>query len=608
MHTFRAGLILFVSAGIFTAVSATDARAATIAVAAGGDLQAALNKALAGDTILLQAGATFTGNFVLPKKTGSTFITVRSSTANSSLPGAGVRMTPAYAGLLAKIKSPNTASAIQTATGAHHWRLLFLELKANSGGYGEIVRLGSSSETVAANQPHHLLLDRVYIHGDSKLGSKRGIALNSADTSILNSYISDIKAQGLDSQAIGGWNGPGPYLIENNFLEAAGENVLFGGATPAIQGLVPANITLRRNLISKNVSWQSAIVSAPTGGKAAPATGGSLAAGAYAYRVVAYAACGNGVTCRSGSTADLVATLTAKGSVKVSWSAVSGASSYRVYGRKTGSQTQYWTTTGTSVVDTGAAGTGGGVPTTAGQKWTVKNLIELKNAKQVLIEGNVIENCWKADQKGYAVLLTPANNGLADWTVVRDVLFQHNTVRHVGAAMIINGRDTAQGSEYTENIAVYNNLFTDVSTRWGGPGGLMVVGNGTRDVRVNHNTIDHDGFVVAGTGEANIGFAFLNNMSRHNQWGIYGDYHGAGFDSINVYFPGISMRRTVLAGGTASKYPTDNLFPAASTFVGNFVNAAGGDYRLAASSAFIGMATDGRNIGADIVRLLAAQK
>jgi hypothetical protein len=607
MHTLRAGLILFVSA-ILNVVPASDADAATITVAAGGDLQAALNKALPGDTVLLQAGATFTGNFVLPKKTGSTFITVRSSTADSSLPAAGVRLTPAYAGLLPKIKSPNTASAIQTATGAHHWRLQFLELRANSGGYGEIVRLGSSSETVAANQPHHLLLDRLYIHGDSKLGSKRGIALNSADTSILSSYISDIKAQGLDSQAICGWNGPGPYLIENNFLEATGENVMFGGADPAIQGLVPANITLRRNLISKNLQWQSAIVTAPANGKAAPAAGGSLAAGAYAYRVVAYVPCGNGVTCRSGASADLVATLTAKGSVNVSWSAVSGASSYRVYGRKIGSQTQYWTTTGTSAMDTGAAGTGGTVPTTAGQKWTVKNLIELKNAKLVLIEGNIIENCWKADQKGYAVLLTPANNGLADWTVVRDVTFQYNTVRHVGAAMLLNGRDTAQGSEYTQNIAVWRNLFTDVSTRWGGPGGFMVAGNGTRDVRVNHNTIDHDGFVVAGTGEANIGFVFLNNMSRHNQWGIYGDYHGAGFDSINVYFPGINMRRNVLAGGTASKYPADNLFPAASTFLANFVNAAGGNYRLAASSAFIGMATDGSSIGTDMARLLAAQK
>ena len=218
MPMIRHCSVLLASALSMTLGSA--ANAATITVNAGGDLQAALNKAVPGDTILLQAGATFTGNFVLPKKSGSTFIIVRSSAATGSLPAAGVRMTSGYAALLPKIKSPNTNPALQTATGAHHWQLQFLEFQANSGGYGEIIRLGSSSETVAANQPHHLLLDRLYIHGHSQFGSKRGIALNSADTSILNSQISNIKGQGIDTQAICGWNGPGPYLIENNFLEA----------------------------------------------------------------------------------------------------------------------------------------------------------------------------------------------------------------------------------------------------------------------------------------------------------------------------------------------------------------------------------------------------
>ena len=609
MHTFRTGIVLFASTVLMITLGVPiTAGAATLTVNAGGDLQAALNQALPGDTILVQAGATFVGNFVLPNKSGSTFITVRSSAADGSLPAAGARMTSGYAALLPKIKSPNTGSALQTSTGAHHWLLKFLEFQANVGGYGEIIRLGSSSQTVAANQPHHLVLDRLYIHGDSKLGSKRGIALNSADTSILNSQISNIKAQGVDAQAICGWNGPGPYLIENNFLEASGENVMFGGSDPAIQGLVPANITIRRNLISKYSGWQKPILSTPGSAVATPAAGGSLPASTYAYRVVAYGPCGNGSTCRSGATADVSATLVTTGSVAITWGAVSGASSYRVYGRQAGVETQYWSTTGTSLIDAGAAGTASTVPSTAGQLWTVKNLLELKNAKLVLIEGNIFQNCWKADQKGYAVLLTPTNAGLAAWTVVQDVTFQYNTVRHVGAALLVNGRDTTHGSDYTHNVAIRHNLFTDVSTRWGGPGGFMVAGNGTRDVRVDHNTIDHDGFVVAGNGEANVGFVYTNNLARHNQWGIYGDGHGSGFDSINIYFPGISMRRNVLAGGTASRYPTDNFFPATSTFLGNFVGAAIGDFRLAAASPYIAMATDGTNIGADITALLVSQK
>src|SRR5262245_27650342 len=90
-------------------------------VNAGGDLQTALNAAQPGDTVLVQAGATFTGNLVLPSKSGASMITIRSSAADSTLPAANARITPAYAALLPKIKSPNTLPAIATAPGAHHY-------------------------------------------------------------------------------------------------------------------------------------------------------------------------------------------------------------------------------------------------------------------------------------------------------------------------------------------------------------------------------------------------------------------------------------------------------------------------------------------------------
>ena len=59
------------------------------------------------------------------------------------------------------------------------------------------------------------------------------------------------------------------------------------------------------------------------------------------------------------------------------------------------------------------------------QTWTVKNLVELKNARSVTVEGNTIENNWAAGQTGYAVVLTPRNqDGGAPWSVVRDVAFR----------------------------------------------------------------------------------------------------------------------------------------------------------------------------------------
>src|SRR5690348_12537076 len=80
---------------------ARSAHAATISVASGGSLQAAINAAQPGDTILLAAGATFTGSFTLPAKGGGAYITIRSSTPDSSLPAAGTRIDPSDASLLA---------------------------------------------------------------------------------------------------------------------------------------------------------------------------------------------------------------------------------------------------------------------------------------------------------------------------------------------------------------------------------------------------------------------------------------------------------------------------------------------------------------------------
>src|SRR5207302_5439377 len=125
-------------------------------------------------------------------------------------------------------------------------------------GYGDIVELGdgSNAQNSLALVPHDLVVDRCYIHGDVTFGQKRGIALNSSSTTIVNSYIAEIKAIGQDSQAIAGWNGPGPYTITNNYLEAAGENIIFGGSDPAIANLITSDVVVRGNYFAKQVGWR----------------------------------------------------------------------------------------------------------------------------------------------------------------------------------------------------------------------------------------------------------------------------------------------------------------------------------------------------------------
>jgi len=228
-----------------------------IRVADRGDLQAALNAARPGDEILLARGGHYIGSFVLPMlpESASAVITIR--TDADALPAAGTRVTPAASGTLAVIQSTSSDPALRTAAGAHHWRIENVEFGPTRTGTSAIIELGDAHQA-AADVPHHLVFDRIYVHGDPDAGQRRGIALNSASTEIRNSYIADIKGVGVDTQAIAGWNGPGPFLIENNYLEAAGENVMFGGGDPSIEGLVPRGIIVRGNHITRPASWREA--------------------------------------------------------------------------------------------------------------------------------------------------------------------------------------------------------------------------------------------------------------------------------------------------------------------------------------------------------------
>lgn len=487
-----------------TALCASTSQAReVIAVPADGDLQAALNRARPGDVILLQPGATYVGNFTLPATPVSQqYITVRSAADASRFPIEG-RIGPEHRQWMPTLRSPNGAAALATRPGAHHWKLQWLAFEANAGGANDIILLGDGSDQqrTLSSVPHHLILDGLIIRGDEAAGQKRGIALNSAATIVRNSDIRNIKAAGQDSQAICGWNGPGPYIIENNYLEAAGENVMFGGADPAIPDLVPSDITFRRNYVTKPLEWRD-----------------------------------------------------------------------------------------------------------ESSRWTVKNLFELKNARRVLIEGNVFEHNWHAAQTGYAILFTPMNqDGRAPWTVVSDVTFQFNIVRHVSSAINILGYDYQAASRQTRGIVIRHNLFYDVdSARWGGDGRFLMLGDEAADILIDHNTVLQSGSVMQLYGKRDgsprpiRNLQLTNNLTLHNEYGIIGEDYGIGQPAIAAYVSRGEIRRNVLAGGDSGQYPKENFFPSVAELLGEFVNGGAGDYRLQPTSRFRTAATDGTMLGANV--------
>ncbi len=232
------------------------------------DLQPAIDAAQLGDTIILNPHVTtenpdgiYTGGFILRNKTtGSGWITIQSSDI-ANLPAPGVRVTPADAPNLAKLRAPGSnVSVVRTNASAHHYKFDGIEfIGPATGSLTGLISFGddTTAQSTYESVPHHLIIDRSYMRPNTPAQSiRRAIALNSAFTDITNSYIQEMHDQGSDSQAIGGWNGTGPYNIINNHLEGASENIMFGGGTHRIPGYTPSDIVIRGNYVTKPLAWR----------------------------------------------------------------------------------------------------------------------------------------------------------------------------------------------------------------------------------------------------------------------------------------------------------------------------------------------------------------
>ena len=475
----------------------------TIRVSSGGDLQGALNAAQPGDQVLLAAGAQFVGNFVLPPKaTGESCGAWVTVTTETSLPPAGTRVTPSSAASFAKIITPNQDASIKTVGRGSCYRIVGVELTILSSWGGlnyALTMFGDEAFTSLSQIPHGIVLDRVYIHGQSNTNTVRCVALNSARSAIINSWLTDCHTRASDSQAIEGWNGPGPYLIENNFIAAAGENIMFGGADPRVSGMTPSDITIRRNHIWKDPSWKG--------------------------------------------------------------------------------------------------------------QWVVKNLFELKHARRVLLEGNVLENNWADGQSGMAIVLKTLSDGAtAPWTTTADVTIRYNIIRNSPRGFNVQGMDGFVGTPVAR-VRLEHNLFENIGTYNGTQTGGWhnLITHTPSDIAIVHNTM---------TNNTAFGLALMMDYGNRGAQRLQMDdnvfTNPTGYALFYSGMPVGSAAMTAMAGsswsysrnvtvGVASDikfmHPTSSWYPSMSE--AGFANPGGGDYRLSFASPFKGKAGDGRDPGVD---------
>lgn len=486
----------------------------------GAQFTTALANAALNDVIQLQAGNTFSGPFNLPNKTsGSGWIYIVSS-ALASLPALGTRVAIADSSNMPTIDcATGSGRCITTSAIAHHFRFVGINFQPQSGASPtQLVSIGAN-ETSSANLPHHIIFDRCLAQGDPSVNSRRGIAMNGNNIAVIDSYLHNFKDDGADSQALWAFNCDGPTLIHNNFLEAAGENVMFGGADPNIANAVPGDITISRNYFFKRLSW-------------------------------------------------------------------------------------------------------------IGSAWVVKNILEFKNAQRILVEGNIFENVWVAAQTGYLLNAKTVNqDGGGTGCIVQDLTFKNNRGKNLENGLTLGGdlSETVAGLAPTRWLIDNNEL--QIANVNGGDGFGIFNSQGGYSHLLTHVTIRHNTIVGIRTDQMHLEWAAVDGIITTDidvKDNIFeGGAGGAGFKArtsaegtatLDARVTNGTVRfnawqgRDIASYGAASgsgNTMSNNFFPATQAAI-DFVNYAGANYRLNASSPLHNAASDGTDVGANIDSINAA--
>ena len=547
------------------AMSDSPAPGSVVFVNAGDDLQAAFNKAQCGQTIELQAGATFAGDFTLPAKNcdADHWIIVRTSAQDSALPSETQRLTPCYGGVaslqgrpaydcshpknvLAKIEMNKGGDGpIQFEDKANFYRLIGLEITRQDGMRGD-ARLVSLNGTA-----DHIILDRLWEHGQPQDETKNGFQAGGGTyIAVINSYFNDLKCISgtgacTDAHAVSGGTSDtqdGPYLIRNNYLEASGEGVLFGGGAAT---KTPTDITVQYNHFYKPWQWMP-------GNK--PFVGGK---DGHAFIVKNHLELKNAVR-----------VLIENNLMENSW----GGFSQNGYSLLLTPANQH---------------------TRSG-----KNVCPDCQVTDITIRYNRMSHAGAGIQ--FANPISPNRE---------------------------EGKQALMGTRYSLHDLVIDDLSKNYTG--GGSGFALNNSwpkNPLNTITINHVTVfpDPDAhLIITGNLDTNpsmYGFVFTNNMAltaAHPVWNSFGSKDSCSADdvpvtSLNKCFADLNFTNNALIATPKafppSDWPSQNMFPATVQDVDftNYNQGNGGNYQLLSKSPYKNKGTDGKDLGADIPGLNAA--
>lgn len=255
----------------YTGMDGTPSPGKQIRVSGKSDFNSAIEGAKCGDTLLLAAAGSYEVRDVPSKKCDDQhYITVRTDTSDDKLPPEGTRISPAWAGTAqlpgrppfpqpaggpAKLMATLVVRRPSGAVVGDHYRFIGIEWTSDPNA--------NISRLVSTEGADHIIFDRNWFHPaeGAEVGKGVGMVQGTRVIAVINSYFSGFNCVAragkcTDASAIGGGNGNDPtgtFKVFNNFLEAAGENILYGGSGATVN---PTDLEIRRNHLFKPMIWK----------------------------------------------------------------------------------------------------------------------------------------------------------------------------------------------------------------------------------------------------------------------------------------------------------------------------------------------------------------
>jgi hypothetical protein len=231
----------------------------------------------------------------------------------------------------------------------------------------------------------------------------------------------------------------------------------------------------------------------------------------------------------------------------------------------------------------------------ANGRWLVKNIFQLKSARRLVFESNILENSWVDGQIGFAIVMYSANqDGNSAGSAVQDILLRNNIVRNAtnGINIAATSANAVNPSSRTARIRVENNLFENIGDPvTGAPGKFVQFLDQHSDVTFLRNSFIGKNvaqFAILFDGAPSRRLVMARNLFSSTTYGLFGSGTGEGARTLTQFSPDADVSSNAFTGREGGNYPTGNVFPTV---------LPPGSYSFE---------TNNGSIGADRTRLLAA--